>query len=136
VTPGEAANVAIVRGYYAAVEAGSGALDWDRWFTPDVIQEEFPNRLLPEGARRDLAAMREAALRGQTLMAEQRFTLLEVIAGGDMVAVEAEWRGTVARDLGPFTAGMTLRTRSAQVLVLRGGKIAVLRNYDCFYPWS
>jgi ketosteroid isomerase-like protein len=128
--------VATVRGYYAAVEHGAEALDWDHWFTPDAMQEEFPNRLLPEGARRDLAAMREAALRGQALMAEQRFELLTVIASDDAVVVEAEWRGTVGRDVGPFTAGMTLRTRFAQVLVLRGGKIAALRNYDCFYPWS
>ena len=131
----KAANLAIVQGYYAALEHGAAALDWDHWFTADVIQEEFPNRLLPEGARRDLAAMREAALRGQALMAEQRFELLEMIASGDTVVVEAEWRGTVGRDIGPFTAGMTLRTRFAQVLVLRSGKIAALRHYDCFYPW-
>ena len=134
-TPAEAANAAIVRGYYAALAHGAPALDWEHWFAPDVIQEEFPNRLLPEGARRDLAALREAALRGQALMAEQNFTLLDVVASGDKVVVEAEWRGTVGRDIGPFTAGARLRTRFAQVLELRAGKIAALRNYDCFYPW-
>ena len=113
----------------------AATLDWDHWFTADVVQEEFPNRLLPEGARRDLAAMREAALRGQALMAEQAFELFDVLASGDKVMVEAEWRGTVGRDVGPFTAGMRLRTRFAQVLELRMGKIAALRNYDCFYPW-
>jgi ketosteroid isomerase-like protein len=49
--------------------------------------------------------------------------------------VEAEWHGTVARDLGPFKAGTVLRTRFAQALELRGGRIVALRNYDCFYPW-
>ena len=29
---------------------------------------------------------------------------------------------------------MVLRTRFAQVLEFRDGKIAALRNYDCFYP--
>ena len=135
-TTAEVANLATVRDYYAAVEHGAEALDWNHWFTPDAIQEEFPNRLLPEGARRDLAAMREAALRGHALMADQRFELLTAIASGDTVVVEAEWRGTVGRDVGPFAAGMTLRTKFAQVLVLRGGKIAALRNYDCFFPWS
>ena len=102
-----------MRGYYAAVAHGAATLDWDHWFTADVVQEEFPNRLLPE----------------------QAFELFDVLASGDKVVVEAEWRGTVGRDIGPFTAGMRLRTRFAQVLELRMGKIAALRNYDCFYPW-
>ena len=37
----------VVRGYYAALAAGPATLDWDRWFAPDVIQEELPNRLSP-----------------------------------------------------------------------------------------
>lgn len=39
---------------------------WDNlaFFAEDVVQVEFPNRLIPEGATRDLAALREAALRG------------------------------------------------------------------------
>jgi ketosteroid isomerase-like protein len=134
VTAAEAANVAIVRGYYAALARGAANLEWEQWFTPEVVQEEFPNRILPEGARRDLGAMREAARRGQALMADQNFTLLDIVASGDKVVVEAEWRGMVGRDIGPFTAGAELRTRFAQVLELRGGKIAALRNYDCFYP--
>jgi ketosteroid isomerase-like protein len=132
----EARNLGIVRGYYAALAQGAAGLDWARWFAPDVTQEEFPNRLAPVGARRDLKAMQEAAERGQALMAEQEFELLEVIASGSMVAVEAEWRGRTARDAGPLRAGTRLRTRFAQILELRAGKIAALRNYDCFYPWE
>ena len=124
-----------MRQYYAAMARGPATLDWERWFAPDVVQEEFPNRLLPEGARRDLAGLREAAMRGHALLSDQGFELLELTAQGSRVVVEAEWHGTVARDLGPFKAGTALRTRFAQVLELRGGKIVALRNYDCFYPW-
>jgi ketosteroid isomerase-like protein len=131
----ESENAALVRQYYAAMARGPAPLEWERWFAPDVVQEEFPNRLLPEGARRDLAGLREAAAKGQALLSEQRFDLLELTAQGNRVVVEAEWHGTVARDLGPFNAGMVLRTRFAQVFEFRGGKIAALRNYDCFYPW-
>jgi ketosteroid isomerase-like protein len=125
----------IVRGYYAAIAAGPDTVDWDRWFAPDVIQEEFPNRLLPSGARRDLAGMRAAAERGRALLSQQEFRILEIVASGERVVVEAEWRGVVGRDAGPFTAGTELRTRYAQVIELRDGKIAGMRNYDCFYPW-
>jgi ketosteroid isomerase-like protein/GNAT superfamily N-acetyltransferase len=131
----EDANAAFVRAYYDALAGGADTLDWSRWFAPDVVQEEFPNRLLPAGVTRDLAGLREAARRGQSLMASQAFTLLHVMASGDRVVVEAEWSGIVGRDAGPLTAGTELRTRFAQVLELRDGRIARLRNYDCFYPW-
>jgi hypothetical protein len=49
----QSANIARTRAYYEALAEGAAALEWDRWFTPDVIQEEFPNRLLPSGTRRD-----------------------------------------------------------------------------------
>jgi ketosteroid isomerase-like protein len=61
----EAGNLAVVRGYYAAITHGAAGLDWERWFAPDVVQEELPNRLLPAGTRRDLRAMQEAAQRAR-----------------------------------------------------------------------
>jgi ketosteroid isomerase-like protein len=138
VEPGaeEARNLAVVRGYYAAIAEGAAGLDWGRWFAPEVIQEEFPNRITPAGARRDLAAMQEAARRGQALMAEQEFELLNLMASGTDVVVEAEWRGRIGRDAGPLRAGTRMRTRFAQVIELRGGRIVAMRNYDCFYPWE
>jgi len=131
----EARNRDVVLAYYAAIADGTTGLEWERWFAPDVVQEEFPNRLLPGGARRDLRGLREAAERGAKLMNQQTFRVLTLVASGGTVVVEAEWRGQVGRDAGPFTAGTELRTRFAQVLELREGKIVALRNYDCFYPW-
>jgi ketosteroid isomerase-like protein len=134
-TSEEASNREVVQAYYAAIANGAAGLDWDRWFAADVLQEEFPNRLLPGGAQRDLPGLRDAAERGAALMSQQTFQLLTLLASGSTVVVEAEWRGQVNRDAGPFAAGTRLRTRFAQVLELRDGKIVAVRNYDCFYPW-
>jgi len=131
----EERNREVVQAYYAAIAHGMTDLEWERWFAPEVVQEEFPNRLLPNGAQRDLHGLREAAARGAMLMSQQTFQVLTLVASGSTVAVEAEWRGQVARDAGPFTAGTELRTRFAQVLELQDGKIVALRNYDCFDPW-
>jgi len=131
-----ARNIAVVRGYYAAIVHGAAGLDWERWFAAEVIQEEFPNRLLPHGTRRDLRGLQEAAQRGQAIMAEQEFEVLDMMASGSKVVVEAAWRGRLASAVGPFKAGAELRTRFAQVLELRDGRIVALRNYDCFYPWD
>ena len=106
-----------------------------RFFADDVIQIELPNRLLPNGATRDLAALRDAAERGRKVMTAQRFEVVNAIANGDQVAVEVIWTGTLAVPLGSIPAGGQMRARFAIFLTYRDGKIARQHNYDCFDPW-
>jgi ketosteroid isomerase-like protein len=131
----EAANLDLVRRYYAAMRHGGTGAELDEFFAPDIVQEEFPNRLLPDGATRDLAALRLAGERGRALMRSQELVLLDAFAGGSRVFAEATWRGTVGNAAGPFAAGTVLSARFAQVFELRGGRIIRLRNYDCIDPW-
>lgn len=125
----------IVRSYFAALEAGVVGDELAAFFTPDVVQEEFPNRLVPAGARRDLAALLEGAVKGQKVMREQRYQVLGAIESGNQVAVEVQWTGTLAIPLGTLPAGGEMRARFAVFIELRDGKIARQRNYDCFDPW-
>jgi ketosteroid isomerase-like protein len=106
-----------------------------RFFADDVIQVEFPNRLMPNGATRDLAALREGAERGRKVMTAQRFEVLNAIASGDQVAVEALWTGTLAVPMGSIPVGGQMRARFAIFLTYRDGKIVRQHNYDCFDPW-
>jgi hypothetical protein len=57
-----------------------------RFFADDVIQVEFPNRLVPHGVTRDLAGLRDAAGRGSKVMTAQRFEVVNAIASGEQVA--------------------------------------------------
>ena len=133
-TPSESDNLATARRYLEALERGDpeGNLVF---FADDVVQEEFPNRLMPRGATRDLAAIREAARRGSEVMAAQRYEVLNAIAGDNQVALEVQWTGTLAVSFGSVPAGGQLRARFAVFLEFRGGKIVRQRNYDCFDPW-
>jgi len=131
----EAANLDVAKRYIAGLSSGMGADELGQFYTPDVVQEEFPNRLLPNGATRDLEAMRQGRLRGKALLSFEEFELLGAVASGDVVAMELVWRGTVGVDAGPFVAGQTLRARFAIFLEFRDGRIARQRNYDCFDPW-
>ena len=106
-----------------------------RFFADDVVQIEFPNRLLPNGATRDLAALREGAERGRKVMTAQRFEVVNAIASGDQVAVEAIWTGTLAVPMGSIPVGGQMRARFAIFLTCRDGKIVRQHNYDCFDPW-
>ena len=124
----------LAREYLESIGSADG-LGGLRFFADDAIQVEFPNRLVPNGATRDLAALRDAAERGRKVVTAQRFEVLNVIASGEQVAVEAVWTGTLAMPLGTIPAGGQMRARFAIFLTYRDGKIVRQHNYDCFDPW-
>jgi ketosteroid isomerase-like protein len=130
-----ATRIDLVKSYLAALEAGATGPALARYYTDDVVQEELPNRLVPDGARRDLAALLLGAERGQKVMRQQTFELLGAVESGDTVALEVRWTGTLAVAIGTIPVGGQMRARFAVFLEFRGDKIARQRNYDCFDPW-
>jgi ketosteroid isomerase-like protein len=134
-TDTEQANLRTALDYLAAVEGGATGEALARWFTPDVVQEEFPNRLMPNGARRGLQEMLDGAVRGQKVMAAQRYEVLSTLVSGERIALEVQWTGTLAIPLGSLAAGDDMRARFGVFLDFRDGRIAAQRNYDCFDPF-
>lgn len=133
----EQKNLGIVKAFFGAIERGGDASALMSYYSEDVIQEEFPNAFLPQGARRDLEALSQASARGRKVMASQTWEIISALASGDTVVVEAAWTGTLAVPLDAKTpAGSVMRARFAQFFRLRDGKIVSQRNYDCFYPWG
>lgn len=128
-------NLGHAGSYLDAISRGVTGEALAAFFTPDVLQKEFPNRLVPQGAQRDLAAILEAAERGQKVMSAQRYELVHAVASGNDVALEVRWTGTLAVAFGSVPAGGELRARFAVFLEFRDGKIVRQRNYDCFDPW-
>jgi ketosteroid isomerase-like protein len=128
-------NIEIAKRYLARLSQGAGPEELASFFTPDVVQEEFPNRLLPNGATRNLAALQESRARGLALLQAESFELLNVLASDDQVAMEVAWIGTVRHAVGPFAAGQELRARFAVFLEFRDRRIVRQRNYDCFDAW-
>jgi ketosteroid isomerase-like protein len=128
-------TLAIARSYLEAIERGAVGDELAAFFTADVVQEEFPNRLVPAGARRGLAEILEGAERGRKVMCSQRFELLHAVEDGDRVALEVQWTGTLAVPLGTLPAGGEMRARFAVFLEFSGDRIRRQRNYDCFDPW-
>jgi ketosteroid isomerase-like protein len=125
----------LTRRYFAALEAGATGEALAAFYAPEVVQEEFPNRLTAHGARRDLPAILDAAARGQKVMASQRYEILHAVADGNRAAVEFLWSGALAIPVGSLPAGAEMRARCACFLEFRAGRIVAQRNYDCFEPW-
>lgn len=127
-------NLDITRQYLNAIERGS-VQESVAFYSPDVIQQEFPNRLVPNGIERNLSALHEAALRGQKVILEQHYDVQSIVASGDTVILEVIWRGKLAVPVGSLKIGDEMRAHSAMFIEFRDGKIIAQRNYDCFEPW-
>lgn len=124
----------LARRYFEALERGVIGADLAEFFTEDVIQEEFPNALVPTGAKRDLAALLKGAERGSKLLRSQRYEVLNLVIAGQTVIAEVAWTGTLDVSLKTLGAGERMRARFAVFLDCRDGRIARQRNYDCFEP--
>jgi ketosteroid isomerase-like protein len=130
-----AANLEVVRRYLASLESGASEDEVAAFFADGAVQQEFPNRLLPNGARRDVAGLREARARGRQLMRAERYEIQSAVAAGDQVALEVIWSGDLLVPLGSLQPGDRMRAHFAVFIELRAGKIVAQRNYDCFDPW-
>jgi ketosteroid isomerase-like protein len=129
-------NLDRARQYLAALERGADAKTVAPFLHPQLIAEELPNRLSPEGVRRDRQAMLAGVERGRQLIESQSFEITGALAAGNCVVLEVSWSGTLAATLNDqLTAGKTLRARLAVFLEFKGGQIVAQRNYDCYDPW-
>lgn len=122
----------IVRAYLKAIEDRDDSLSF---FSDDAIQEEFPNALVPAGARRTMDDLREANARGRNVMTSETYEVISLVETGDVVACEVLWRGVLAVPLRTLQPGDAMKARFAVFFEFRGDKIRRQRNYDCFEPF-
>lgn len=125
-------NVERARAYLRAIEQNGDPI---AFFAPDVVQTEYPNRLVPSGAVRDLAALEAGRDRGNTVVEEQRYEVTHAVALGDEVALEVLWSAKLKIPIGSLGSGDTMRAHFAVFLTFRDGLIVSQRNYDCFDPF-
>jgi ketosteroid isomerase-like protein len=128
-------NLDTARRYLRAIEQGATGEALAAFFHPEVTQREYPNRLVPTGATRDLRAILDGAERGQKVVASQRYEVRHSVVEGDTVALEVDWSATLKVPVGSLPAGGTMRASFAVFLTFREGRILSQRNYDCFEPF-
>ena len=131
----EKSNIEFIHRYLAAISSGATGEELVQYFCADVVFEEFPNRISPNGARNDLEGMKVAAARGAKAVSSQSYDVLNAFAVGDTVVIETNWTGTLAVPIGTLATGDKMRARFAAFFEFRNGKICAQRNYDCFEPW-
>jgi ketosteroid isomerase-like protein len=122
----------LVRAYLKAIEDRKDSL---AFFAEDAVQEEFPNALVPNGARRTLADLREANARGRDVLTSESYEIVNLLEAGDLVACEVLWRGVLAVPIRSLKPGDVMKARFGVFFEFAGDKIRRQRNYDCFEPF-
>jgi ketosteroid isomerase-like protein len=123
------------KAFVAAITAGGPRETIEAFYAEDIVQEEFPNLLLPNGAVRDFINLRAAYDKSRHSIAAQSYEVVGAVASGNTVALETIWTATLAVGFGKLAAGDKMRARFAQFFDFRDGLICRIRNYDCFDPW-
>jgi len=131
----EADLIELARAFVAAVAAAKPREIIEAFYAEDVVQEEFPNLLLPNGAVRDFINLRAAYDKSRYAIARQSYEVVNAMASGHCVVLETIWSATLAVGFGKLLPGATMRARFAQVFEFRDGLIFRIRNYDCFDPF-
>jgi hypothetical protein len=93
------------------------------------MQEEFPNRLLPKGAVRNLDALRETSAKGRTVEIVRAISSINASPFRRFGPARLRWasaNSSQATDCVPASPSFS---------TLKDGLISRQRNYDCFDPW-
>ena len=69
-------------------------------------------------------AFGELAQQAATLFTARRQSVRTAVINGSTVALEVDWTGTPAVDIGTMKAGTTVALRGASFLMISGGKLA------------
>ena len=129
-------NSSLARQYLLAVASFGSFDDVANFFSPDIVFQEFPNRVAPQGRVRRAADLRAAYEQGRQLLRSQTYTVQRIVEAGDEIAVELEWVGTLAIPVMNLPAGSEMKAFVAMFLTFRDGKIISQRNYDCYPPFD
>ena len=131
----DAEDLALIRAYLQALEAGEAGASLSRFFSEDVQQIELPNRLNPNGQTSDLSSILKRSEQGLKVLRSQRYEIVSELASDNHVAIEARWTGILAISLPGLEAGSEMKAHFAGFFHVLDGRILRQRNYDCFEPW-
>jgi len=124
------------RAYLTCIEQARTFDEVAAFLHPEVLQVEYPNRVVAGGKTRRLADIRAAFEAGRKAVSTQKYEVRTLLSDGSSVALEVDWEGTLAIPLGALEAGEVMRCASAMFLRFdTDGRILRQDNYDCFPPF-
>jgi len=129
-------NLQTVKAYLKAVENRTGFDEVSQFYHPDILQTEYPNAITKNLTSRTLDDLHNAAAKGKQVLLKEAYEIIHAYETGDVVIIEAVWKGTLAITIGELVAGDVMTAYFAQFFQFKDGKIFRQRNYDCFEPFN
>lgn len=127
--------LAIAIHYLKTIEADAPVEELLAYYSEAVEQIEYPNRLIPQGANRNLNDLREGFLRGKALLTSPTYNTQKSYVVGNTVILETIWTAKLAVPFGQILAGGEIKAYFAQFIEFENDKIIRQRTYDCFEPF-
>ena len=121
--------------YLRAIEADMPLEELCLYYSEAVEQIEYPNRLIPQGTKRNLDDLKEGFLKGKQLLISQRYDVQKSYVTGNTVILETIWTAKIAIPFGQVPSGGEIKAYFAQFIEFEDGKIVRQRTYDCFEPF-
>jgi len=122
----------IVKNFISAIEDKKDFNDLVQFYHSNIEQIEFPNLLLKNKTTRNLNDLKEAFVKGKSVLQGEKYNILNSYILENKVIIEAEWTGVLGIPVGIKKAGDELKANFAQFYEFEDGKIVRQRNYDCF----
>lgn len=127
--------LAIAINYLKTIEADAPVEELLTYYSEAVEQIEYPNRLIPQGANRNLNDLKEGFLKGKKLLTSQTYDIQKSYVVRNTVILETIWTAKLAIPFGKVSAGGEIKAYFAQFIEFENGKIIRQRTYDCFEPF-
>jgi ketosteroid isomerase-like protein len=129
-------NIARTHQYLQAAASMGPFENVTDFYASDIMIQEFPNRIAPQGRIRRAADLRAAYEQGRKILQSQIYAVQRLFEAGDEVVAELEWTGILAVPVMNLPAGSEMKAFVAMFLTFRDGKIVSQRNYDCYPPFE
>lgn len=109
----------------------TGTADWvDACHHPQSQWYEMPTATFPHGRSGGRDDLRAAAEHAIGLVPDRKMTIRRLVAGGDQVALELDWAGTLAASLSDtLREGTYVRLRVAMFLTFSAGQVVEQIDY-------
>jgi ketosteroid isomerase-like protein len=110
-------------------------LEWvETCYAPNAEWIELPLPATPAGQRGDRAFLSQVAQRMLSLFPDRQMEIRNLVAQGDQVVLELDWRGTAAATVGNIRAGLPIWFRVATFLTFAEGLIIKHVDYCVLIP--
>ena len=129
-------NEKTVIGFLKMIEERRSSAELEKFYHPEIEQQEYPNAIVKNTVIRKLDDLKACSERGLKIMSKEEYEIRNLFSIGDIVILEAVWKGTLAVPVGSIPGGGTMTAYFAQFFEFKDGRIYRQRNYDCFEPFN